>query len=196
MKWRKWLMSKTGKTGNVRFPNKFDSDSLENFNDYLKWCVGESTDELSKGKKSRLPKIYFAGPWFDTRANELYNSCYKICKIFKNNYDIYFPREEPSNDTPKDAFMNNVAHIRNSDIIIAMVSRKDVGTAWEIGMAYALNKEIYLLGYDETTFLSHTNVMLAFTGKCFTLNKLGKFLNNDMKPKDFVTIENVWEGIE
>ena len=184
------------KTGNARFPNKFDSDSLENFNDYLKWCMRESADELCNGKKDRLPKIYFAGPWFDTRANELYDSCYKICRMFKNNYDVYFPREEPSNDTPKDAFMNNVTHIDEADIIIAMVSRKDVGTAWEIGMGYALRKEIYLLGYDETTFLSHTNVMLAFTGKCFTLDKLGKFLNNNMKPEDFVTIKNEWEGIE
>lgn len=186
-------MSKTGK---VRMPNKFDSDSLENFNDYLKWCKRECADELCNGNKVKIPKIYFAGPWFDTRANELYNVCYEICKMFNKNYDVYFPREEASNDTPKDAFLNNVNHIKCADVVIALVSRKDVGTAWEIGMAYALNKEIYLLGYDESTFLSHTNVMLAFTGKCFTLENLGKFLNNSMKEQDFITIKNVWEGIE
>lgn len=186
-------MSKTGK---VRMPNKFDSDSLENFNDYLKWCKRECADELCNGIKVKIPKVYFAGPWFDTRANELYNVCYEICKMFNKNYDVYFPREEASNDTPRDAFLNNVNHIKSADVVIALVSRKDVGTAWEIGMAYALNKEIYLLGYDESTFLSHTNVMLAFTGKCFTLENLGKFLNNSMKEQDFVTIKNVWEGIE
>lgn len=184
-----------GKSGSVRMPNNFEVHSQEEFINTLKNAECVSLDKLTNPKKSMKPKIYFAGPWFDERSNDLYNTCYKICNAFKNNFDIFFPREQYSK-TPKDAFYNNVENIEDSDIIVALVSKKDVGTAWEIGVAYALNKKVYLLGYDESTFLSHTNVMLAFTGKCFTIDKLGKFLLNDMRPDDFVTIKNEWEGIE
>ena len=61
-------------------------------------------------------------------------------------------------------------------------------------MAYALGKPIYLLGLDSSTFLSHTNVMLAFTGKCMTIREYKKFLTNN-NPK-FIKIHNDWEGIE
>ena len=79
-------------------------------------------------------------------------------------------------------------------MVVAFVDEKDVGTAWEIGMAYSLGKKVILLGLDETTFLSHTNVMLAFTGSCTTLRELSKLLVG----KEYKTIEikNEWEGIE
>ena len=98
------------------------------------------------------------------------------------------------NNKPSDAFIKNVSNIQDCDILVAFVDDKDVGTAWEIGMAYALGKNIVLLGLDDSTFLSHTNAMLAFTGTCTTLMEFGKLLIG--KPYDIIKIEDNWEGIE
>lgn len=182
-----------GKTGKMAMPNNFEIHNEEQFLDTLR--------EAKRNTKNVVPKescnIYFAGPWFDERSNELYNTCKDIYDIVKevSNAKIFFPREQV-NDTPQHAFYNNVKHIQDCDVVVALVSKKDVGTAWEIGMAYALRKPVYLLGYDETTFLSHTNVMLAFTGRCLTINKFAKFLINTIRDDDFVKIQNNWEGIE
>ena len=93
-----------------------------------------------------------------------------------------------------DAFNKNVENVKDCDVLVALVSRKDCGTSWEIGMAHALNKKVILLGYDDTTFLSHTNVMLAFTGVCTTIDNFANVLcDEEFKT---VKINNDWEGIE
>lgn len=179
-----------GKTGNIRMQNNFDTDSDEEFKKRL-----SDLENLWYSPDERI-KVYFAGPWFDERSAKLYRFCEHIIKMMENSkVKTFFPKNEV-NETPKQAFDTNVKKIKECDILIALVSKKDVGTAWEIGMAYALGKEIYLLGYDETTFLSHTNVMLAFTGKCITIDKLCKFCRLQLKDSDFVKIKNEWEGIE
>lgn len=182
-------------TGKKRMDSNFDIETLDAMN---KRCINLVTlaaqDYRSCDDKKR---IYFAGPWFDERAALLYGTCQRIIDqvIEKTDYLVYYPKNE-LNETPMDAFTNNVDMINDCDAVIALVSRKDVGTAWEIGMAYALGKPVYLLGYDETTFLSHTNVMLAFCGKCFTIDKLAKFFVEGLEERDFVTIKDEWEGIE
>ena len=153
-------------------------------------CSKESIPTRIKTKK-----LYFAGPWFNEKSNTFYNSILTIanmCEPF-TDYDIFFPRCQV-NKTPFNAFMKNVGNIQDADMVVAFVDDKDVGTAWEIGMAYSLNKKIVLIGLDDTTFLSHTNVMLAFTGTCTTLREFAKLLVG----KDYRTIEieDKWEGIE
>lgn len=184
-----------GMSGSIRVPNNFDNHTNEQFDKSLTESYNKCADSIAYPYEQCKKKIYFAGPWFDKRSDKMYDCCKNIFKMFNKSYEVYFPREEV-NKTPMEAFMKNVNNIKDCDILIALVSKKDTGTAWEIGMAYSLNKKIYLLGYDETSFISHTNVMLAFTGKCFTLNKLGKFLTNTITQNDFIAIENDWEGIE
>lgn len=185
-----------GKTGKKACENNFDVDSAEEFAEKLRYKRNKALTTIGKFTPVKH-KIYFAGPWFDERSCMLYDFCKEIYNVYKPfiSYEIFFPRDQIS-EKPKDAFINNVNNIKDCDVVVALVSKKDVGTAWEIGMAYSLGKKIYLLGYDETTFKSHTNVMLAFTGKCFTINNLGKFLTCTMSDEDFVTINNAWEGIE
>lgn len=183
-----------GKSGNIRMPNNFEVHDYDIFKKNLRESYIKSVEKISSNANNKR-KIYFAGPWFDERSCELYDVCKEIFDKFKFNNETYFPREA-ENETPLDAFQKNVTNIKFCDIVVALVSKKDVGTAWEIGMAYAMNKEVYLLGYDDSTFLSHTNVMLAFTGKCLTLDKLGKFLSGSIREEDFVKINNCWEGIE
>ena len=81
-------------------------------------------------------------------------------------------------------------------MLIALISRKDVGTAWEIGYAMALGKKIYLVAFDEDCFTSKTNLMLAFSGRCFTIDKLAKFLVEGLDSADYVYIDRKWEEVE
>lgn len=181
-----------GKTGTIVGVNTISKLTISELNDKCR----DLTNSIIANYKYKLPRgtrIYFAGPWFTEKGKILYDTCQIIEQLSDTTFKIFYPRNEVNN-TPKDAFENNVKHIVECDVLVALVSEKDVGTAWEIGMAYALNKPIYLLGYDETTFLSHTNVMLAFTGKCLTFKEYEKFLTNN-KPK-FVKINNTWEGKE
>lgn len=187
-----------GKTSKPRCKNNFEIDDDTDFSNKL----SNALNMINKITLNNLPKgtkIYFAGPWFDYRSKELYHICQTIEKeLFETNnceFDIYYPMSE-INNTPKQAFTKNVKHIKNCDILVALVTKKDVGTAWEIGMAYSLGKPIYLLGYDESTFLSHTNVMLAFCGKCMTIKDYAYFLSNKIDKIKFVKIKNEWEGIE
>lgn len=180
-----------GKSGKPKMANNFD--------EYSCFAIEEELAAVESALYKTTPKqkLYFAGPWFDVRADMLYKSCQKIINKCKSDskYDVFFPKDAVS-ITPKDAFDRNVKEIQECDALVALVSRKDVGTAWEIGMAYALGKPIYLLGFDKTTFLSHTNVMLAFTGKCFTIHNLMKFLIYGLSNDDLIHIKNEWEGIE
>lgn len=172
--------------------NNFNTDTDDVFEQWIHNAVHMTTihneDKIN---------VYFAGPWFDERANELYDACVEIGNAYYDKIRFYYPKNYIS-DKPSDVFNSNLANIDTSDVIIALVSRKDVGTAWEIGYAQAKGKKIFLLGYDETTFLCKTNLMLAFTGKCLTIDKYAEFLMNRCKLSDckYVNIQNKWEGIE
>ena len=183
-----------GKSGTVRMPNTFDTISDVDLAEELDVIVQRAKEEHVRDRRLN---IYFAGPWFDTNSQLLYDALQVIEAMVRPHsyYNVFYPKDAV-NKTPKNAFANNVKHIKECDIVVALVSKKDVGTAWEIGMAYAMGKEIYLLGYDDSTFLSHTNVMLAFTGKCFTVDYWAKFLTQGLIENDYVHIPNKWEGIE
>jgi nucleoside 2-deoxyribosyltransferase len=182
----------TGKTGSVRMPNNFDTVSMDDFVRTLGRIVNQAVDDFGRAKRH---KIYLAGPWFDAKSRQFYDAVTNIYSLIqeKSEFELICPRDN-ANETPSAAFNNNVSDLQDCDLVVAMVSKKDVGTAWEIGYAYSLGKPIYLLGYDKTTFLSHTNVMLAFTGECFTIDDWAKFLLG--MPVDFVQINDEWEGIE
>ena len=152
---------------------------------------------LKKSDSTKNKKLYFAGPWFTAKGRLLYEACKSIYSIVKDRskYSVFFPETFKSDD-PKKCFDADVEEISNCDVLVALVDEKDVGTAWEIGMAYAQGKPIYLMGYDETTFQRKTNLMLAYTGKCFTLSKFAKFLTCGLGHDEFVNVEKNWEVLE
>ena len=180
-------------TGNVRMSNTFRKMNEQQLADVLIKYVTEA-NEL--GKTSKL-NMYLAGPWFTPESSVFYDAVMAVEKAVRknSNFKVFYPREVNCK-TPEETFENNVNNIKDADVVVAIVCEKDVGTAWEIGMAYALGKDVYLLGYDDSTFLSHTNLMLAFTGKCFTIDKWAKFLTQGLRNVEYVNIPNVWEGIE
>lgn len=144
-------------------------------------------------------KAYIAGPWFDDYAKEQLDY---IKRVYRDNYYItdiecYFP-DEHNNDTPLGVYNSNVENIKDCDFFVALISRKDVGTAYELGIASALNKPILLVGDNEDTFKSKTNIMLAFCTKfCITKDKFVNYLlNKGWQEADCIKIPNTWEDKE
>ncbi len=169
---------------------------------YNKITLSELSDKLYKLLDNEhsysKKKIYFAGPWFTDKAKVVMNYCIALVDKLgcANNYDIYFPMQHTDNDSPSNTFDDNISQINKADIVVALIQEKDTGTAFEIGYAASKGKYIVLLGYDESCFKNGTNIMLAFAAnKCITLDKLSKFLRNDLNgDKDCVMIEDNWEG--
>lgn len=172
---------------------------MSNFQEYDKNALSKQLNNIIDDSRDKTPKkkMYFAGPWFDIKTAMLYDACQSIVKLneAKNRYIVSFPRDINFPST-KETFNEDVRLIKECDVVVALVDTKDVGTAWEIGMAYVLGKPIYLLGLDSSTFKSKTNLMLAYTGKCFTLDKFAKFLTKGLKSDEFLKFSEKWEDIE
>lgn len=194
------MQTKSGQTGKARgisTYNALNETSLPKLVNEYKELAMKSVFANKEPIPTRIQtkKLYFAGPWFTKKANVFYDAILEIaneCKYF-SDYDVFFPKCQ-TNNKPSDAFVKNVSNIQDCDILVAFVDDKDVGTAWEIGMAYALGKKVILIGLDNTTFLSHTNAMLAFTGTCTTLKEFAKLLVG--KDYETINIKDEWEGIE
>ena len=136
--------------------------------------------------------IYLASPWFDDEAEAFCKDVEEF--IISTGNDAYFPRRHQF-ENAQETFDANVRNILNCDMLIALVFRKDVGTAWEIGLAYATDKPIILVGKDCSTFESKTNLMLAKCGSAMTFENLKKYLSNDVS-YDIIDFSKNWEGIE
>lgn len=142
----------------------------------------------------KKPKIYFAGPWFTDDDEIRMERCISISRNCNNKYDVYFPYKHQYS-TPFETYQSNVREINDADIVIALVETKDVGTAYELGIATALKKKIILLGESSKTFLRKTNIMLAFcTDTLTTINEL-KYIFEGKEYRN-IRMENTWEGKE
>ena len=100
-------------------------------------------------------KIYLAGPLFSIAEQE-FNL--KLCgKLEMLGHEVFLPQKYVAENIDfaqenwqKVVFEKNCIEIQNSDLIICILEGAivDDGTAWEIGDAYFLKKEIYGLRTD------------------------------------------------
>lgn len=110
-------------------------------------------------------RIYLAGPWFSEEQNELYDRVLSALKENKEN-ELFVPREDviekdASLERRQEMFRKNVSEILDCDKVLAICQYPDVGTAFEIGYAFANNKQIDLYFENDRPF----NVMLAACSK-------------------------------
>ena len=143
-------------------------------------------------------KLYVAGPWFDEKAEALMLNVKEAFRQYESvsAWEPYYPNEH-TQDSPMDTFIDNVNQIRSCDAVLALISRKDIGTAFEIGFARGLGRTIYVLVLDDTDFYSKTNIMLAYsTDKIIQFKDLWKFIIGKIRYTDFVTLDNSWEDKE
>lgn len=143
-------------------------------------------------------KLYVAGPWFDEKAEALMINVKEAFRQYESvsAWEPYYPNEH-TKDSPMDTFIDNVNQIRSCDAVLALISRKDIGTAFEIGFARGLCRPIYILVLDDTDFYSKTNIMLAYsTDKIIQFKDLWKFIIGKLRYTDFVTLNDSWEDKE
>jgi len=102
-------------------------------------------------------KIYIAGPLFNEM--ELRRNCEVRDMLRELGFETFLPQEDggisydqiqrgaPVEDTRRAIFENDVAQIRNCDILLALLDGRvpDEGTCIEIGIAYTLGKKC--IGY-------------------------------------------------
>lgn len=139
-------------------------------------------------------KIYLAGGWFTPEMEEEHT---RIYNLIKDKFDVFNPKLESliTPDSTKDmmtqTLIGNIEAIKNADLVVVIYDRKDVGTIWEAGCAYANQKPI--LYYAETLGNKPFNLMLAKTG-----NFAANMLELAGKLEDTTTFEykNVYEDFE
>ena len=178
----------TGVINNLRNERNFDA--------YFPETMSKAFDKArpSEGKKN----LYVAGPWFDEKAEALMINVKEAFRQYESvsAWEPYYPNEH-TQDSPMDTFVDNVNQIRSCDAVLALISRKDIGTAFEIGFARGLGRPIYILVIDDTDFYSKTNIMLAYsTDKIIQFKDLWKFILGKIKYEDFIVLNDSWEDKE
>ena len=143
-------------------------------------------------------KLYVAGPWFDEKAEALMINVKEAFRQYESvsAWEPYYPNEH-TQDSPMATFVDNINQIRSCSAVLALISRKDIGTSFEIGFARGLGRPIYILVLDDTDFYSKTNIMLAYsTDKIIQFKDLWKFIIGKIKYTDFITLNDSWEDKE
>ena len=122
---------------------------------------------------SDAPMIYLAGPWFTEGQPERLAKIEELMDELGLSY--YSPRLDGIDLTPdateadrNAVFADNVTHLRQAQLVVAVVDGFDTGTIWETGTAYGLN--IPVAYYGETLADGTFNVMLAKSGKAVIEN--------------------------
>ena len=111
-------------------------------------------------------KCYFASPFFNEEQVEREESLKRILRT--HNVALYSPKEngivsvDSTDSYMKKIFDDNVMHLQICDIVFVVTDGKDVGTIWEAGYAYALNKPI--IYFCETLGDNPFNIMLGQSG--------------------------------
>lgn len=172
----------------VKKQSNFDCD----FAIAMQKAFDETMPALSK------KKLYVAGPWFDEKAEALMLNVKEVFRQYESvsAWEPYYPNEH-TQDSPRCTFVDNINQIRSCNAVLALISRKDIGTAFEIGFARGLGRPIYILVLDDTDFYSKTNIMLAYsTDKIVQFKDLWKFIIGKLKYTDLITLNDSWENKE
>lgn len=148
----------------------------------------EALDELN---------VYLAGPFFSENQIEIVKDLNKALKKNETIGKVFVPMEHQMNDgdlveftSPwaKAVAMNDYKHVREADIIVAIVDfdgqDMDSGTAAEIGYAYAIGRPVFLYhakNHDMMVNLMATEVAKAYFTNLEEIEKYD-FIKADHKP--------------
>jgi nucleoside 2-deoxyribosyltransferase len=109
-------------------------------------------------------KVYLAGPFFNDEQRASIASVEQA--LSSRNIPFFSPRLEclcpPDADQSmrQKAFNMNVCHVLDASLLLAVIDDRDVGTAWEMGLAYQSRNFVPIVAY--TAHLNRgINLMLA-----------------------------------
>lgn len=106
--------------------------------------------------------VYLAAPLWTAKQKERITSLAEVLR--REGYSVFVPMEHeidnawdmPQHEWSKKVFDTDIEAIRNSAAVVAIYNGlySDSGTAFEIGYAHALGKDIYVVPYLETKEVS------------------------------------------
>ena len=118
--------------------------------------------------------FYFASPFFNPEQVEREERMIKHLRTI--GFRVFSPKEschldaKASQNSREDVFSSNCKAINESRAVFAVTDGKDMGTIWEAGYAFGINKPI--IYYAETLGNNQFNLMLAQSGRdVFTSQK-------------------------
>ena len=132
-----------------------------------------------------MNKIYIASPFFNEEQVERVEFIEK--ELEKNGKEYFSPRKDTyvkpdsTQEERNKAFNDNVDAIEDCSYIIVVTDGKDMGTIFEAGFAYAIDKPI--IYFAETLGNNPFNLMLAMSGiyVCKSRDELTELINNDFE---------------
>ena len=131
-------------------------------------------------------KLYLASPFFNDEQVEREERIKK--KLRDLGITVLSPKEfcfcppDASDELREKVFADNIHHINEADAIFAITNGKDMGTIFEAGYAYAINKPII---YFCEGLSGQFNLMLAQSGRIvltddsFTLENIQSALSGN-----------------
>jgi len=132
-------------------------------------------------------KFYVASPLF-TVAQKI--RIKKVVDALRWYHDVYSPMEHqipnawelPNDEWAREVFKNDIEALDNADAVVVIYDGlySDSGTAWEIGYAYAKNKQIFVIVADEKEMQSL--MVFGSASHLFTIDNFIKFAENNKPP--------------
>lgn len=110
--------------------------------------------------------LYFASPFFNPEQVEREERLKAYLRGM--GFEVFSPKEnthlQKNADTKaqETTFRQNLDGIKNTDAVFAVTDGKDMGTIWEAGYAFGINKPI--IYFAETLGNGQFNLMLARSG--------------------------------
>jgi len=161
-------------------------------------------DQQSQNKEEeKIPsqKVYLAAGWFSPAQAEELTKLEELCDK-REWIDLASPRRifvcppDAPKETQDETFIGNLRHIAESSFLIVNTRDKDIGTIWEAGFAFALQKPIiyFCQGLPEG---AKFNLMLARSGVkvCTSFDELEDYLDRCLEKRQ-VLIEPYDQEIE
>lgn len=111
--------------------------------------------------------FYFASPFFN--AEQVEREERMKDHLRKLGFTVFSPKEschldaKASQQSREDVFKSNCKAIESSRAVFAVTDGKDMGTIWEAGYAYGINKPVVY--FAETLGNNQFNLMLAQSGR-------------------------------
>ena len=133
-------------------------------------------------------RAYIAAPWFTPEQMNLLELVKDT--VIQLDIDIFSPKDEnmytPGETSAIDVLLGNCNAIESSDLIVVITNGKDVGTMWEAGYAFAIDRPIIYVWVDRLPGQKF-NLMLAASGAvAYSMIELDELLKNFIEYGDFL----------
>ena len=128
--------------------------------------------------------VYLASGWFSpdqdkqlTKLEEVFDSRSRWINLASPRRIFVCP-PDASQEVQNNVFQGNMKHIRECDFTLVNTTYRDVGTIWEAGAAYALDRKIVYF-CENLPPGAKFNLMLSRSGikVCTTFEQLEDYLN-------------------